>query len=369
MIDAFRDFAEGETRLIWDTKVSGLRVRIGKHRVSWSFFQQHQIHGKRSTTSVTLRGVMTLADARKAALVIAGRDAAGRQVPGKRESVKFEAAFSEYLLHLEAKAKRKGKPARWKKNVVQLGNSILLPEFAKFPLADLSHAPALVRDWHVKVTKTSGPVQANRAAQVLRACYRHAAKLNRSLPPALPTSAVAMNTETPAEKGIADFHKWAAAWSSIPSPVRRGFNLAQLLLGLRPGECSRLEWQDIDCKARAVTVRNTKPGKNLRLPMSAPIARALRMARGADDVLIFPSARHNPVRDELPAYGHALRHAYASIAKALRIDPFLVKALMGHSLGSDVTEGYVWTEMLRGPLRQEQRRISRRIVELLGIEL
>jgi hypothetical protein len=34
----------------------------------------------------------------------------------------------------------------------------------------------------------------------------------------------------------------------------------------------------------------------------------------------------------------ALRHAYASTARALGIDPLLVKILMGHSLGSaDVT--------------------------------
>jgi hypothetical protein len=46
-----------------------------------------------------------------------------------------------------------------------------------------------------------------------------------------------------------------------------------------------------------------------------------------------------------------------------------VKVLTGHSLGSDVTEGYVWRDMLRGPLRAAQRQISGRIVELLGIKL
>ena len=71
----------------------------------------------------------------------------------------------------------------------------MLPEFGKWPLADLSHAPTVVRDWHAKVTKSSGPVQANRAAQVLRATYRNAAKLNRNLPAALPTSGIVFNAE------------------------------------------------------------------------------------------------------------------------------------------------------------------------------
>jgi hypothetical protein len=61
------------------------------------------------------------------------------------------------------------------------------------------------------------------------------------------------------------------------------------------------------------------------------------------------------------------RHAYASVARALNIDPLLLKLLMGHSLGSDVTEGYLSRTMLGGPLRDAQRRISAEIMRRLGI--
>jgi integrase len=360
---------------VWDQRTPGLHVRFGRHRTTWIYQREHRLHGNRSVTYKPLgfHPATTLTDARKAALVEAGRIAAGRITPGRKQAVKFEPAFTDYCAHLEAKAKRKGKPPRWLVNVQSIGNTILLPEYGKWPLADLSAAPGVVRDFHKKVTKDRGPVVANRAMQVLRATYRHAAKLNRQLPPALPTSAVLWNTEAPAEKGVADFRKWVKSWRDIPSATRRGFTLCCLLLGARRGELARLEWRDIDARSRSLVLRNVKSigekRRDVRLPLSIPIVRAIKLARGADDVKVFPGCAHNPVRDALPAYGHALRHAYASIGRAIGIDPLLLKMLMGHSLGSDVTEGYLSRTMLHGPLRDAQRRISADVVRRLAIKL
>jgi integrase len=368
------DFSDVDS-IVWDQRTPGLHVRFGHHRTTWIYQREHRIHDKRSVTYRRLGfyPAMNLTDARKAALVEAGRIAAGRITPGKRQAVKFEAAFTDYCEHLAAKAKRKGKPPRWLVNVQSIGSTILLPEYGKWPLADLSAAPGVVRDFHKKVTKDRGPVVANRAMQVLRATYRHAAKLNRQLPPALPTSAVLWNTEAPAEKGVADFRKWVKSWRDIPSPVRRGFTLCCLLLGARRGELARLEWRDIDARSRSLVLRNVKSigekRRDVRLPLSVPIIRAIKLARGVDDVKVFPGCAHNPVRDALPAYGHALRHAYASVARAIGIDPLLLKMLMGHSLGSDVTEGYLSRTMLGGPLRDAQRRISADVVRRLAIKL
>jgi integrase len=366
------DLDESGTWTFWDTRAPGLRVTFGRHKISFSYFKQHKVHGNRSTTSVTLGHYpeMNVKAARDAALIEAGRIAAKRLRPGKRQAVKFAAAFEDYCLHLKAKAERKHKAPAWHGRVISLGK-LLLPEFAKWPLGDLSNNPGHVRDVHKRITRDHGPVAANRAMQVLRATYRHAAKLNRQLPPALPTSAVLWNTEAPAEKGVLDFKQWAKAWRAIPSPVRRAFTLCCLLLGARRGELARLEWRDIDARSRSLVLRNVKSTgekmRDVRLPLSGPIAKALKLARGADDVKVFPGAGHNPVRDELPAYGHALRHAYASVARAISIDPLLLKLLMGHSLGSDVTEGYLSRTMLGGPLRDAQRRISADIVRQLKL--
>jgi integrase len=298
--------------------------------------------------------------------------------PGRRAAVRFKDALDEYLKHLEAKAANRGKPARWKHNVEQLAKTLLLPEWGKWPLADMSNSPEAVRDWHREISKSAGPVSANRAAAVMRACYRHASKLNRSLPPALPTSAVAFNQETPRETGLefSDYPKWAAAWRKIENPVRRAFQLTSILTGGRPGELARLKWADVHPRTRSFVIRKSKSGIDIAIPMSTPIAKALRMARDAgrewNSEYVFPARDNGHIVkfdcDGLPAWG--LRHSYRNVAADLEIDEPQTRLLRGHSLRG-VSEKYISRLVLRsgGGLRAGQRRISQRIVELLKIEL
>src|SRR5260370_40625252 len=120
----------------------------------------------------------------------------------------------------------------------------------------MSGSPAAVGDWHIQVTKGAGPTTANPCVQTMRACYKDAAKLNRSLPVALPTSAVVMNTEKPSQKGLAfkDFPKWFAAWQKIESPIRRAYHLFCLLSGIRPGAGARSRWSDAQDNEQSSTI-------------------------------------------------------------------------------------------------------------------
>ena len=49
-VEALGEFAEGEIKVFWDLEVKGLQVRVGKHRVTWSFLKEHRIHGRRGVT-------------------------------------------------------------------------------------------------------------------------------------------------------------------------------------------------------------------------------------------------------------------------------------------------------------------------------
>jgi hypothetical protein len=297
-----------------DTGVIGLRLRIGARRNSWFFFKEHRKFGTRSTTCRILGHwpAMNVVNARKEALKIAGRIAADRGEPGKRSAAKFADAMTEYVSHLERQSERRGKPARWAGKVRSLSRLYLSPKWGKWPLAEMSGSPAAVRDWHIQVTKDAGPTTANRCVQTMRACYKHAAKLNRSLPVALPTSAVIMNVERPSQKALAfeDFPTWFEAWQKIESPVRRAYHLFCLLSGCRPGEVARLRWIDIHDNEQTLTVPNAKAGADIVLPISPEIAYAIRMARdaakdGAD--LVFPGLSYIDHRDAgLPMKGNAL---------------------------------------------------------------
>jgi hypothetical protein len=80
----------------------------------------------------------------------------------------------------------------------------------------------------------------------------------------------------------------------------------------------------------------------------------------------FPSCEF--IEDDLPARGQALRHVYRSVAADLGINEVLVRLLIGHSLHG-INKNYITKHVLTsGPrMREAQRKISRRIVALLGL--
>jgi hypothetical protein len=60
-------------------------------------------------------------------------------------------------------------------------------------------------------------VSANHCARLIRACYRRETRLDRTLPPQLPTSAVDFNKEEASQDALdfKDFPKWRKAWDKI----------------------------------------------------------------------------------------------------------------------------------------------------------
>ena len=157
-IEALRDF--GHVGVFPDNQVPGLRIRIGIRKASWVFFQQHRMKGTRSHTFEVLGEwpVMTVAAARVEAKIIAGRIAGGTIKPSKRAAVTLQAAIADYVAHLEKQAAKRGKPARWAYVAQKIADKVILPKLGRWSLADLSNAPAVVRDWHIEITEEHGPV-------------------------------------------------------------------------------------------------------------------------------------------------------------------------------------------------------------------
>jgi integrase len=358
--------------IYWDTDVRGLRLRLGPRKATWQFFQEHSIHGRRSTTHRTLGFFPTMGTlaARRAGQVEAGRIAAKQITPSKRDAVRLGAALDDYLKFLKAKAGRRGKPPRHAVNVENL-RSLYFGEFEKWPLADLSDNPTIVKEWHERITKEAGPISANRAAEALRACYRYQLKLNRSLPPALPTSGIVFNPETPSGQTMAfkDFPLWREAWEKIESPIHRSFHLTNLLTGCRPGELSRLRREDIKPTERVFIIRSGKAGADIRVVLSVPIVRALRMALDAHQgELVFPDCHQLGRHDPLPARGVQLRRAYRTVAADCGVDELLAHFLLSHA-PAGISQRYISQLTLNaGPaMRAAQRVISNRIGTLLKL--
>jgi len=385
-VQALRDFEfKG---LFLDSVVRGLRLRLGVHRCTWQFFREFRDHGKRGSICKRLGFFpeMDVETARNEALQIAARFASGRREPGRGQATKFSDAYSAYVEYLRRQSERRGKQPTWARNVEKLGRLYLLPEFGKWSLAEMSASPAVIADWHRKLSERA-PFSANRSAELIRVIYRRAARLDRSLPPHNPSSAVEYNSEKPSQAGLAvkDFPAWGIAWRSISSPVHRGYALAMLLTGARGSELSGLRWRDIDCKRRTMTFVNSKSGSDVTIPLSVEIVKALKLARSglppavgpgklarvgqrSVDQLVFPGCKQ--ARDGLPARGHELRRTWRSIAFDLGIDELQSAALLGHSVPG-ISSRYILKLAAasgRG-MRESQARVSRRIVELLGVAI
>ena len=354
---------EGRPITLHDVIVPGLRIRIGKHRRTWIYFQEYSIKGKRGTVYRTLGfwPRMNAADARKEALQHAARVAAGKPQPGKRTAITLEAATADYIESLKARGK---KSARF---VASLMRIHLLPDFGRFTLAELSDAPALLRDHHLKISKAK-PVAANRVMSILSAIYHHASRLDRSLPPASPISAVRFNREEPKQSAMPfdRFPEWRRAVEALPK-IRQGYHRLLLLTGMRGESARRLKWTDVNVKARTITLRGA-PGRKIRkdisIPMTSAIASALKLARPMHEGAIFPGARK--WSDPLPYKGHDLRHSFMSVAADLDIDELQRRLLTAHSLVG-INQSYITRAVVEGGpgVRSAQRAISRRIVSLL----
>jgi hypothetical protein len=384
-----------------DKEVTGLWLYVGPSKLVWRYRRQTMKAGVRRMAFKTLGEYpeMEAKAARTAAIVFAGQHIEGRAAPGKRDAVTFEQAWQPYLARLLAKATKAGKPARHHYNAVKLGETVILPMWGKWTLHAMAQAPEEVEHWHAKITRTHGPVSANRACELIRAAYNHRASRDVSLSmDRLPTSSVQWNAETPSQHALApaDFKKWRACWDDIESPVQRGYFLFNLLAGTRPGEGARIRRQDINRKARTFTIANSKSGKDLVLPMTREIEFAVDMALNAapqtivqrglrgmkrgqtrvverphhDAGLVFPGCRRMPARVALPVSGQALRHTVRTIHAEIGVSDMLSSLLLGHAL-QGVNQRYTAELIIiQGKaLRKAQERVSKHVFNLLGLKL
>jgi integrase len=164
-----------------------------------------------------------------------------------------------------------------------------------------------------------------------------------------------------------------------PLLIRKAYHLFCLLSSVRPGEGARLRWRNVRDNEQSFTIPTAKAGKDIVLPASPEIMAVLRTAReatykGHHEVkvadLVFPGCAQISAREALPARGNQLRHTYRTICADLEIDDLISHFLMGHA-PAGISQRYIATLILQNKpaMRAAQERISKRIVNLLGLTL
>jgi integrase len=232
-------------------------------------------------------------------------------------------------------------------------------------------------------TPTKGHAAANGAMRALRLLWNFAADKD----PMLGANPVRLKKQwfvVPRRERLVrgdELPSFYSAVCALPNPVHRDYVLTLLFTGLRRREAATLAWEDVDFAGGVIRIPavRTKAGRKLDLPMSDFIRDLLVARRRVGKTkFVFPSnskvghivepkfaldliAKSSGVR----VSAHDLRRTFVTVAESCEISPLALKALVNHSLGNDVTAGYVQmnAERLRGPVQ----RVCDRLKKLCGI--
>ncbi|MCX5741695.1 MAG: hypothetical protein NT062_04245 [Proteobacteria bacterium] len=439
---------ENKAQLVaFDTKVTGFGVVIG--RTATTFIVNRRVGAKLHRETIGrwtgAGGDIDARAARKQATVLLGRHIEGAPTPGKVRRVRSSGptlsdACSVYVESMRASGARPTSIASVDREIGHEERSYLKAWLDR-PLASITGKECRAR--HVQIATDNGPHLANRVMRELRAIWNHIAKevaggtidgfTEGTVFPANPTIAVEWITERNA--GTMSYVErrgepvpwvklpaWHAAVMSIPSGVRRDYNLLVILTGLRRRDAATLRWEHIntsdkplltrvwnaskkdwgaiDLPARSMVRPSPKGGasRSFIVPLSSPIVAVLERRRtengAGDGGWVFPTTALKSDADRaqrcylcadlgMPGHvagevthlsepkehspilvaPHRLRDTYTTALADIKdppLSPYVIDVLTNHrSPRGSVTAGYIGAL----DLLQSQERASAYLVE------
>ena len=367
--------AQGYT-LHWDGELKGFGVRVTARGIK-TFILQRRVHGKERRITIGRLGPLTAEQARLEATKLLGAIATGRDPVAEPRQSEVEAVslgevFTSYL-----SARGDLRPGS-----VNTYRRIMAASFAdwrKRPLAEITGD--MVAQRHALLGKDHGKAWANVSMRLLRALFNFASvnyeSGGKALVLANPTKRL---THTRAWFRIDrretlikphELRPWMNAVLELDNHLGRHYLQLVLLTGLRRGEALGLKWEDVDLVGRTLTVRDTKNGRDHTLPLPGYLTALLgRLPRHGPHVFErwrgLRSALDEVVRRSgVPFCIHDLRRTFATVADALDVPGYAVKALLNHT-GSDVTSGYIVASVER--LREPMQKIEDYVLRCAGVE-
>jgi len=168
-----------------------------------------------------------------------------------------------------------------------------------------------------------------------------------------------------------------AAVLALRNTEARDFFMVVLLTGLRKSEALDLKWEHYDDQAHTITIPDPKNRQPLTLPVSDYVAGILdARKKKAKGEYVFESERgrmHNlrfamaevETESKVTFCIHDLRRTFATTGESLDISGYTLKALLNHSLGGDVTAGYIVTDLKR--LRAATQKVTNFMLSVGGV--
>jgi integrase len=374
----------GRQVIHWDSELRGFGLLLSGVTNARSFIAQRRLPDGR-TRRVTVGAAAEFArveDARRKAgeLLLGlreGRDPAAE----RRRAAARDRTLGHWLDRYvegrkELRASSVGHYRKWL--------ALYLDDWRDRPIREIT--PDMVEERHATIGKTAGPASANVAMKLLRAVWTFAGDRDESLAanPARRLKRswfpVEARTRMVKPEQLPAFYR---ALDGLANRIAADYLALLLHTGMRRNEASGLRWEELDFGERVIRLpaARTKGKRALDLPMTSFVRNLLvaRRSLGDDGGFVFPGdgkTGHivDPARslEEIEAKSgikispHDLRRTYVTVAESTDISPIALRALVNHSLGRDVTSGYVQMTVER--LREPAQRVCDRLLQLCAVE-
>jgi integrase len=381
----------GKQTLYWDTELKGFGVLCSGTTNSKTYVVQRDVKGKARRVTVGPVNVLSFDEAREGAkrelaLMYQGIDPKAHRRALSAQGVTLRQTLEGYL---QTRKNLGEKTATDYRRFVERH----LSDWLDKPLRDIT--PEIVEAQHRsikegvetrgKVSGAKGHASANGTMRVLRLLWNYAAERQDGFPEN-PVKRLrrAWYPDERREQYIkpSDLPAFYEAVDKLPNQIQRDYILLALFTGLRRSEAATLRWDDVDLKDQVIRLpaERTKGRRKLDLPMSDFVADLLIARRriGQDGPFVFPASSRSGHIEE-PRFAldgiqkttgvkvrmHDLRRTFITVAEGTDMSPYALKALVNHSLGRDVTAGYIQLGPER--LREPMQRVTDRLKQLIGV--
>ena len=160
----------------------------------------------------------------------------------------------------------------------------------------------------------------------------------------------------------------------------RDYLLLILFTGLRRQEAATLKWEQVDLKAKTLTIIDTKNWQPHTLPLSDYLyTLLLNSQQNTKSSYVFPGTGESghiieprkQMAKVIEATGiqftvHDLRRTFITVAESLDIASYALKRLLNHKMNGDVTAGYIMLDVER--LRKPMQMITDYLLQQTGLK-
>lgn len=374
LVDTITAPEDKEQIFIRDSLLKGFALRVTQNGVK-SFIVEKNLGGKVRRMTIGRYGPFTVEMARKEANKLLSKMASGidpviEKQAEKSKKVTLEQAFQDYL---------KVRKTLTKKTLYDYNRILEIAFFDWKKKTLLSITKDNVAKRHEHLAETRGKAYANLAMRVLRAIFNFSAGQYEDMNghSYILENPVKRLSHTRAWYRIErrqsyirpyELANWYKAVNHLSNSTFKDYFLCILFTGLRRQECAKLRWQDVDLRARTLTINDTKNHEKHVLPLSEylfslfnrrkteQISEFVFSGTGSTGYIVEPRKQINKVIDESGVHFtiHDLRRTFITVAEGLDISAYALKRLLNHKMTQDVTSGYIVTdvERLRKPMQQ-----------------